>query len=311
MKYINLLFIFVSFSFMNLSAEIKTVAAVQQTATVNRLTPEEQQVIQQARQLIKQLQSGGTVLTDDQLLIQQTLMGVLWIKDSGEFEALSTQVFNAAKKAFIEYKYSHTQEKLAVVIDLDEGALNNVDYHVNRLKEGLGYTTESWNQWILTSKATAMPGSIEFVKNVYDNGGEVFFVSNRPESQREATLNNLLNVGIIADNNHLFMKSNFNDIMPDYRKEINSKGFSIVLYVSDSLNMFDDNPGNSNVERRAYAKIQSKKFGTEYFVTPNPIYGSFEASLEKDYYKNNPENKIKIRNKRLNIEYIKKLPEIK
>ncbi len=244
-------------------------------------------------------------LTDEQLLVQQTVMSVLWVKDSGEFEALSTQVYNSAKYAFLEYAKAHPKEKLAVILDVDDGVLNNIDYQINRIREGQGFTQSSWDSWIQEGRATAMPGAVEFVETVHKNGGEIFYLSNRLESQREITLINMINVGLYVDNDHLFMKEK-----PDNKKTreqtIESKGLKIVLYVADSLNNFFD-PGELNIDRKAKAKMEMSKFGKEFFILPNPVYGAFEAGLSKNYYRNSSSSKIEIRNKKLNINSPKKV----
>ncbi|MGJ5634984.1 HAD family acid phosphatase [Nostoc sp. CALU 1950] len=67
----------------------------------------------------------------------------------------------------------------------------------------------TWNKWVAAAKAKAVPGAVKFVNYVNDNGGTVFFISNRDKSSKKdnqnndleiATINNLKSVGFIGAN---------------------------------------------------------------------------------------------------------------
>ncbi|EGV06248.1 HAD phosphatase, family IIIB domain protein [Haemophilus pittmaniae HK 85] len=63
----------------------------------------------------------------DAQLEQQAVLGLNWIQQSGEYQALAYQAFNSAKTAFDHAKVSKGKKK-AVVVDLDETMLDNSAY---------------------------------------------------------------------------------------------------------------------------------------------------------------------------------------
>ena len=90
---------------------------------------------------------------------------VRWVRESREYETICTQIFNRAKLS-IEVqtgllKVSKTNDKnkqLAVVVDLDETILDNSTYQVERWKMGLGFTQESWSDWVNRKKLFLLSG---------------------------------------------------------------------------------------------------------------------------------------------------------
>ena len=90
---------------------------------------------------------------------------VRWVRESKEYETICTQIFNRAK---IEYRCSNSllkvsksndkNKKLAVVVDLDETILDNSTYQVERWKMGLGFTQESWSDWVNRKKLFLLAG---------------------------------------------------------------------------------------------------------------------------------------------------------
>ncbi|EKX97964.1 hypothetical protein HMPREF9996_00672 [Aggregatibacter actinomycetemcomitans Y4] len=63
----------------------------------------------------------------DAQLQQQAVMGINWMQESGEYDALAYQAFNTAKVAFDHAKVQKGKKK-AVVVDLDETMIDNSAY---------------------------------------------------------------------------------------------------------------------------------------------------------------------------------------
>jgi 5'-nucleotidase (lipoprotein e(P4) family) len=85
----------------------------------------------------------------------------------------------------------------AVVLDLDETVLNNVQYQVSREKISAPYTPESWHDWTQEERATLVPGAVDFLNAVNAAGGQVAFVTNRSDKEQLATENNLAALGVL------------------------------------------------------------------------------------------------------------------
>lgn len=78
-----------------------------------------------------------------------------------------------------------------VIVDADETVLDNSLYQLERARQGLGYTAESWNAWVRREAATALPGARDFLRQVRELGGYVAVVTNRDDAVCEATRRNL------------------------------------------------------------------------------------------------------------------------
>jgi acid phosphatase len=79
-------------------------------------------------------------------------------------------------------------EKLAMVLDIDETALSNYE---ELLGSGFNYIQRDWDAWIDTAKAPAIPGTLRLYKEAQKLGVAIFFIPGRPESQRAVTERNL------------------------------------------------------------------------------------------------------------------------
>src|SRR5262249_37857912 len=67
----------------------------------------------------------------------------------------------------------------AVVLDIDETALDNSTYQLDRTAYGLAFESTSWNAWIQRREAPAVPGVADFVAAVRRLGGRVAWISDR------------------------------------------------------------------------------------------------------------------------------------
>ncbi len=244
-----------------------------------------------------------------QELNEQSLMSIGWVQYSGEYHALTYQAFNLARIAF-DNAIAHGITNPTVVVDIDETILDNTPYQAALIDSNLNFTPGSWNQWVKTAKAHAIPGAIEFVNYVSSNGGKVFFVSNRAESSTNnrsyndlelATIANLKAVGVIdVDDNNVLLKGEFSkkvagriDTNKKFRREAIKQGLTdgiarnIVVLVGDNLNDLGDRFGITNLQRRRsvgrdfhrYGAIQPKIEEPAYILIPNPIYGDWEAGI--------------------------------
>jgi 5'-nucleotidase (lipoprotein e(P4) family) len=69
------------------------------------------------------------------------------------------------------------------------------------------------------------------------------------------------------------------------RREKVASRFRTVLLVGDNLSDFnDDFTGKSTSDRAAQVDRERAKFGSQFIVVPNPMYGDWENSI----YENKP-----------------------
>jgi predicted secreted acid phosphatase len=85
-------------------------------------------------------------------------------------------------------------EKLALVLDIDETSLSNWD---EEKQDNYGYIADDWNAWVKRRACTAIPGTLRLYQEAEKDKVAVFFITGRPEDEREDTAANLKAVGYI------------------------------------------------------------------------------------------------------------------
>lgn len=229
-------------------------------------------------------------------LQDQSTLGIVWMQQSGEYQALAYQAFNSAKVAFDQAKAAKGKKK-AVVVDLDETFLDNTLYAGWQIKNGESFGDDSWKKWVNARQSEAVPGAVEFSNYVNSHGGTVFFVSNRKdEGEKAATFDDMNRLGFknVSDKT-LFLKKDTSNKEARFNA-IQEQGYDIVLFIGDNLNDFSAQTYHkSNVERRDFVSKNQKSFGKKFIVLPNPYYGDWEGGLDKNYYKNGIEYQIQTR----------------
>lgn len=212
-------------------------------------------------------------------LNEQLVMGTVWYQRSAEMRALSYQAFNMARLVYdMDLEREQADLPRAVIVDIDETVLDNSPYEAGLVGKDYGYS-RGWAEWIAAARAEPLPGAVEFLGYVREKGGEVFYVSNRKEKYREATLKNLRRLGFPqADDAHLLLRGATSDKTPRRRSVL--KDHRVVLMMGDNLNDFDSVFANKDFGLQAAAvDLLKDRFGTRFIVLPNPMYGNWEGAV--------------------------------
>lgn len=139
--------------------------------------------------------------------------------------------------AFLRTRAAHrrTNEKLALVLDIDETTLSN---WAEMDTANFEYNSKDFNAWIESAQASAIPGTLRLYNEAQRLGVAVFFLTGRSEAQRASTESNLRLRGF-STWQQLIMRS------PDQkgttalvfksaeRGKIVDAGFRIILNVGD------------------------------------------------------------------------------
>lgn len=211
------------------------------------------------------------------------IMSALFVQLSAEYKAQCYQAYNAASMSLIQKTAGNQIAKPAVVLDLDETVLDNSPYAGFQIESGLPYSPKSWKEWTAKANAATIPGAKEFLKLADSLGVTLFYVSNRRVEELESTRQNMKDLGLpqIADSNFL-LRDDASE-KESRRNKITEKGYEVLLFCGDQLGDFHqywdeaDNP-----ERSKRAEEQKHKFGRDYIILPNPVYGIWERNLFKD-----------------------------
>lgn len=205
---------------------------------------------------------------------------VLFHQTSAEYRALCHQAFNSARIYLEELlKQRGSDEKYAIITDVDETMVDNSYLEARLIKEGKEYNSKFWNEWVALSAATEVPGALEFTNWAASKGVEIFYVSNRKIAEVPATIKNLKKLGFpYADSLHaIFMDK---ESSKESRRQKISSTHKVVMLIGDNLNDFADIFERKSIQERFDATDKFKnEWGTKFIVLPNPMYGEWENAL--------------------------------
>ncbi|MEO8063921.1 MAG: HAD family acid phosphatase [Pseudomonadota bacterium] len=250
------------------------------------------------------------VASADDLTGREQLHATLWMQRSPEYRAIAAQVYRLATEkisapsvgsAAIEQAGIPAEQlarlPAAVVLDLDETVLDNTVYQARLIRDHATYNSASWGEWVNAGEAEALTGAREFIAAARRLGHTVFYISNRdckipaptaddPCPAKTATMRNLVALGIDPrpDPQHLLLRNErpeWNTGTKTHRRQFISDNYRIVALVGDDLGDF--------VDPQVYAADRARldpHFGVDWFLLPNPIYGSWTNpydTLESKY----------------------------
>jgi acid phosphatase len=213
---------------------------------------------------------------------QPTSLDIKYVRDSAEYATLSRQVYRLATEAALQ-KGKSLKGAWGVVLDVDETALDNSTYQLERITYNLPFEDVSWTAWINRAEAGSVPGTAEFLNAVRAAGGKVAFVTNRDEKTREGTQRNLQRNGLWSNGDVLCLLSD-NYPKAARRKEVaegtgkcswNGVKVSVVAFIGDQMGDF---PQTGEAFEGAGADTQ---FGRSFFLLPNPMYGGWVTSVTR------------------------------
>ncbi len=225
------------------------------------------------------------------LVTDGKIFATAYQQHAAEYRALCFQAYNIAHEKVDEIIKTTTSLPKAIITDIDETVLNNSPYEAHQTLQGKDYESASWTEWTAMAKADTMPGAYSFLKYASAKGIEIFYVTNRDESERGVTLKNLQKFNFPnADNEHIFLRESISSKEPR-RKNIEST-HSVVMLLGDNLPDFSFlfDVKNSG-ERLQNVNAVSSAFGNKFIVLPNVTYGDWESSSYNFNYSLTPSQK--------------------
>ena len=213
---------------------------------------------------------------------------VLYMQKAAEYRALAYQAFNIArlrldedfdKKHLKKLPKSERKRPRAIVVDIDETVLDNSPAQARSIRTGRGFNLDDWYGWGEMRKAKAIPGAVDLLNYAVSKGVKVFYISNRDEVQKAATIDNLVKVGfrdVFAENVMLREKESSKDA----RRAVVAEKYRIVMLIGDNL---DDFTGvferKSVADRFAATDATRDEWGRKFIVLPNAMYGTWENAI--------------------------------
>ena len=215
--------------------------------------------------------------------------GVLYTQKAAEYRALAFQAFNLARLRLDEDLDKKNLKKLpkaerkmprAIVVDIDETVLDNSPSNAKQIRTNSPFNTKDWYAWGELRKAKAVPGAVDFINYAVSKGVKIFYISNRDEVQRQATIDNLKSVGFndIASERVLLRIDGQSPKGP--RRDIVTATYRIVLLAGDNLDDFASTFERRSVaERFAEVDRMRDQWGKKFIVLPNAMYGTWENAI--------------------------------
>lgn len=225
----------------------------------------------------------------------ERLHSTLWVQTSAEYAVSTRQVFRMAVRNLDAALADPTWNALpdgagrtgrppSIIVDVDETILDNSGHTARMILARQGFTTESWRAWVREASAPAVPGAVEYLRAAADRGITIFYVTNRHRSLEADTYRNLAAVGCpLAGNTDVLL---MREERPDWghdktsRREFVGDAYRVLQVVGDDLADFVAVPrGIADEERLQLAARHRERWGSSWFLLPNPMYGSWEQAL--------------------------------
>jgi len=205
-----------------------------------------------------------------------------WVRNSAEYRAAVLQVYRSATARLERLAEGREAGTWAVVSDADETILDNSQYQKERAEQGLGFTPESWADWVRRREAPPIPGAVEFLRSVRALGGRIAIVTNRSEPLCPASEDNFRSFEVPFDV-MLCRPEASGDKNPRFstvsegRASADLPPLEIVMWLGDNIHDFP----KLGQDVRHQPDSAFTDFGTRYFVFPNPMYGSWTRNTKE------------------------------
>jgi 5'-nucleotidase (lipoprotein e(P4) family) len=224
----------------------------------------------------------------------------LWVQQSAEYRASALQAYSAARRALDaaladktwsgadEEKNEDPSQPAAIVLDLDETAIDNTAFEGRVIAQGPAYDAKAfdtmWGTWSDESASRAIPGAAEFLNYAKSRGVTPFYVTNREEKEEPNVRRNIEKLGfpIGEKEDSLLMRGERKDWTSDKssRRAFVASTHRLLLLLGDDLNDFTNAREKSAAERDTIIENTKDRWGTRWIIVPNPIYGSWERAVQ-------------------------------
>lgn len=225
-----------------------------------------------------------------------TTSATLWMQNAAEYRALTSTIYQTATSnlgmaiadsywtAYPNQQERNIQKKSpAVILDVDETVLNNSPFQARMIEQNSSFDPEQWNSWVMEANADPVPGALAFTKRAAQEGVAVFYITNREAKVEVGTRENLEKLGfpLTEDEDRILSQNERSSWTSDKidRRAFVAEKHRILMIIGDDLNDFISAKGVTQQERREITEQHQDKWGRQWYVLPNPVYGSWENAL--------------------------------
>jgi 5'-nucleotidase (lipoprotein e(P4) family) len=226
----------------------------------------------------------------------ENLHSTLWAQTSIEHDAAYLQAYRLARiqldRALKDKKWTAALEQTgnykklppAIILDIDETVLDNTPGQARLVNKDSDFNPALWDAWVGEAKAAALPGAVELTQYARSKGVTVFFITNRSLEQEPATRKNLEAAGFPLT----AAKGPLTDTIicrapgdgdKKGRREKVVNAYRVLLLFGDDLGDFMPDVDKTVEQRRALTAQYMNRFGVQWIVLPNAMYGSWERAV--------------------------------
>lgn len=248
----------------------------------------------------------GLQAEDPQAEDPQPELGLLWVKHAAEYRAITRQVYAVAEAALPGFLNDRSWSALpeqqgaddlppAVILDVDETVVSNVDFQLNFEPPFENWKLDQWNR---EHDATPVQGVKDFIDAARTLGVTVFFVTNRPCErvegsndpcpQRQTTIDDILEVGIETDAEHVFLSEERGWTREKLSRRLHvAETHRIIMLFGDDYGDFvrctrrSPSPpcteGATIASRALALDTYDAYWGNGWYILPNPMHGSWTS----------------------------------
>jgi len=219
----------------------------------------------------------------------EMLNATLWQQSSAEYAGVVSQIWQLAHdnldKALADPQWSAAMEQTgnysrlppAIMLDLDETVLDNTAYEARIIKRLGQYTHDTFAEWCREVSATAVPGAKAFLDYAAEQDVAIFYYSARREKLRDCTIQNLRALHLpLPDESRLFLSNGMSKSA--HRGKV-AQQYRILLLVGDNMEDFIEGFKTGPDTRRSLAHDYADRWGRQWIILPNPMYGHWESSI--------------------------------
>jgi len=206
--------------------------------------------------------------------------GIRWFAAAAEQRAAYVQAYRLATSTIEHAAQGRPAGSWGVILDADETTIDNSPYEIQQARLGVPYDSATWDALVKRGAARALPGVVDFTTRVHALGGHVVIVTNRDQPYCDVTRENIIRVGVPAD--EVLCRTDRANGSKDPRFEAVQHGVApsilppmdVLMWVGDNIQDF---PHLAQSIRTAPDSALAG-FGERYIVLPNPMYGSWERN---------------------------------
>lgn len=174
----------------------------------------------------------------------------------------------------------------AIVVDVDETALDNSAYQARLIRDDARFDDATWAAWVAERKALPVAGAAEFAQAAAQRGITMIYLTNREHGMSADTRANLAAVGFPAPAEAQFFGMGVatpgcepKGSDKGCRRKLVAQRYRVLMQFGDQLGDFFSITDNASAARAAQLQGFDAWVGQRWFTLANPSYGSWEPAL--------------------------------